>query len=221
MNNEYLERNYQIIREKMIEEMELALEFGKQLVESELDAGILDFVIKPIIKSFYSYWSAHDAKVGTLEQIRVTMDCAKRLVVNGNTQEKFSKEIEENFPIYLENDQTFKQCKKNHKNFEKLIEVNKEAFITQVQDAVYLLKTDDDIKDYDELIRAAFKTKAQAFESLMRQLEFNDRAIKIVEKDKSILKIPTGKHIIVKVLRKGFIQTKEYLLERLDNIYNT
>ena len=63
----------------MIEEMELALDFGKKLVDSELDAGIFDFVVKPIVKSFYNYWSAHDAKTCTLKQIEVALDCGKHL----------------------------------------------------------------------------------------------------------------------------------------------
>jgi hypothetical protein len=99
------------------------------------------------------------------------------------------------------------------------MEVNKETFVSQVQECVLLLKIEDDIRNYDELIKAAFKTKEEAYRSLIRQLELNDKCIKIVEQDKSILKIPTGKDIIVNVLRKGFIKTKEYLLEGLERIY--
>jgi hypothetical protein len=64
-----------------------------------------------------------------------------------------------------------------------------------------------------------FKTKEKALKSLMRQLDFNDEGIRVVEKDPFILKIPTGKHIIVKALRKGFELTKAELIRRLDNIF--
>jgi hypothetical protein len=218
-DEDYIERNYQLLQNKMIEEMELALDFGKKLVDSELDAGILDFLVKPIIKSFYNYWSVHDARTGTLEQIRVTLDSAKNLVKNGYSKEDFNRIVEQNFPIYLENDQTFKQCKRTHKNFQKLKEVTKETFISQIQESIEFLNIKQDVKDYDELVRVTFESKEEAYKSLITQLNFNDECIKIVEKDSSILKIPTGKNMIIKILRKGFIQTKKYLLDGLDEIY--
>ena len=54
LEDDYIERNYRILQDKMIEEMDLALDFGKKLIDSELDAGIFNFLVKPIIKSFYS-----------------------------------------------------------------------------------------------------------------------------------------------------------------------
>jgi hypothetical protein len=54
----------------------------------------------------------------------------------------------------------------------------------------------------------------------MRQLDYNDEAIKIVERDHAILKVPTGKNIVVRVLRKGFDKTKNILLHRLDLIFD-
>ncbi|TFG29455.1 MAG: hypothetical protein EU532_03185 [Promethearchaeota archaeon] len=219
MNEDYLERNYRIVQDKMIEEMDLALDFGKKLVDSELDAGIFDFLIKPIVKSFYNYWSVHDARTGTLEQIKIALDCGKYLVKNGMNQENFDNLIAENFPKYFTNDQIYRQCKKNHKNFKELKKVTRETFIIQVKETVTFLKINDEVNNYDDLVRAAFKTKQEAYQSLIRQLDLNDNCIKIVEKDSAILKIPTGKHIILKVLRKGFIQTKKYLLDGLDEIY--
>ena len=64
----------------MIKQMDISLNFGKSLIDSELDSGVLNIIVKPIVKSFYKYWSDNDAKVGTLEQIRVTLDSAKKLL---------------------------------------------------------------------------------------------------------------------------------------------
>jgi len=58
-----------------------------------------------------------------------------------------------------------------------------------------------------------------AYEALKRQLDYNDDGIIIVEEDDSILNIPTGKNIIVSVLRKGFEKTKESLINELDVIF--
>ncbi|MFX0083322.1 MAG: hypothetical protein ACFE94_16370 [Candidatus Hodarchaeota archaeon] len=205
----------------MIEQMDISLNYGKSLIDSELDTGVLNVLVKPIVKSFYKYWSDKDAKVGTLEQIRVTLDSAKELIVNGDgSKEQFERIINKNFPIYLENDQTDRQCKKDHRNYQKLKEVTKKCFITQVEESVLFLKVNENIKDYSELSRATFKTKEKAYQALKRQLDYNEQGISIVESDDSILKVPMGKNIILTVLRKGFELTKEKLLEELDEIFN-
>jgi len=117
------------------------------------------------------------------------------------------------------NDQTDRQCKKPHKNYEKLKEITKKCFITQVEESILFLSVKDDVKDYNELSRAAYKTKENAYRALKRQLDFNEAGIEIVENDDSILKVPAGKNIILKVLRKGFELTKKKLLEELDEIF--
>ncbi len=217
----YLDRNYKILERRMIDQMQISLNYGKSLIDSELNVGALNFVVKPIVISFYKYWSDKDAKVGTLEQIKVTLDSAKELVVNGDlSKEKLDKIIVKNFPIYLKNDQTDKQCRQDHKNYLRLKEVTKKCFETQVEESLLFLKVEEDIKDYSELSRAAFKSKEKAYQALKRQLDFNEEGISIVEEDNSILKVPMGKNIILKVLRKGFELTKNQLITELDHIFN-
>lgn len=217
----YLDRNYKILERRMIDQMQISLNYGKSLIDSELNVGTLNLIVKPIVISFYKYWSDKDAKVGTLEQIRITLDSAKELVVNGDlSKEKLDKIIVKNFPIYLKNDQTDKQCRQDHKNYLRLKEVAKKCFETQVEESLLFLKVEEDIKDYSELSRAAFKSKENAYQALKRQLDFNDEGISIVEEDDSILKVPMGKNIILKVLRKGFELTKNQLIEELDHIFN-
>jgi hypothetical protein len=213
-------RNYRIVEEKMISTTDLSLGYGKELIDSELDAGAFNFVVKPIVKAFYKLWSDHNARVGTLKQIEIALESAKTLIENGEiNKEKFDEVINKNFPSYLENDQTDKQCKKNHKDYEKLKEITKKSFISQVEECILFLNIKEDVKNYNELSRAAFKTKEKAYEALKRQLDFNEVGIAIVEEDNSILNVPTGKDIIVSVLRKGFELTKEKLIEELDVIF--
>jgi hypothetical protein len=205
----------------MIKQMDISLNFGKSLIEEELDTGILNVIVKPIIKSFYKYWADKDARVGTLEQIRVALNSAKELITNGEiSKEQFDKIINRNFPIYLTNDQTDRQCKKDHRNYKTLMEITKKSFITQVEESVLFLKVNEDIKDYPELSRAAFKTKEKAYQALKRQLDYNEEGISIVESDSSILQVPVGKNIILTVLRKAFELTKKQLNEELDNTFN-
>ena len=213
-------RNYKIVEEKMISQTDLSLGYGESLIDSELNAGAFNFVVKPIVKAFYKLWSDNNARVGTLKQIKIALDSAKTLVENGEiTKEKFDEVINKNFPNYLENDQTDKQCKKNHKDYEKLKEITRKSFISQVEECALFLNIKEDVKNYDELSRAAFKTKEKAYEALKRQLDFNEDGIAIVEQDDTILNVPAGKNIIVSVLRKGFELTKQKLIEELDIIF--
>ncbi|MFX1325198.1 MAG: hypothetical protein ACFE8N_09580 [Promethearchaeota archaeon] len=216
-----IERNYKIIEKRMVEQMDMSLNYGKSLIDSELDAGVLNVIVKPIVKSFYKSWADKDARTGTLEQIKVTLNSAKNLIIEGDgSKEHFDRVINKNFPTYLENDQTDRQCRKNHHNYKKLKDVTKKCFITQVEESILLLNVSDEITNYSELSRTAFKTKENAYQALKRQLDYNDEGISIVERDDSILKVPTGKNIILKVLRKGFELTKEKLLEELEEIFN-
>ncbi len=213
-------RNYKIVEEKMISQTDLSLGYGESLIDSELNAGAFNFVVKPIVKAFYKLWSDNNARVGTLKQIKIALDSAKTLVENGEmTKEKFDEVINKNFQNYLENDQTDKQCKKDHKDYEKLKEITKKAFISQVEECALFLNIKEDVKNYDELSRVAFKTKEKAYEALKRQLDFNEDGIAIVEQDDTILNVPAGKNIIVSVLRKGFELTKQKLIEELDIIF--
>ncbi|MFW9970073.1 MAG: hypothetical protein ACFFDF_07710 [Candidatus Odinarchaeota archaeon] len=218
---EYVDRNYKIVEKRMIEQMETSLSYGRDLIDSEVDSGMLNFVIKPVVKSFYKYWSDKDAKVGTLEQIRVTLNSAKEFIKNGDgSKEQLNKIINKNFPIYLKNDQTYIQCKNTHRNYKKLEEVTKKCFITQVEETILFFNVKKDVKDYNELSRAAFESKERAYQALKRQLDYNEEGISIVEQDDSILKVPLGKNIILKVLRMGFEMTKETLIEELNTIFN-
>ncbi|MBY8985367.1 MAG: hypothetical protein KGD65_09885 [Candidatus Lokiarchaeota archaeon] len=217
-----IERNYSILEKHLINQMEISLNYGHSLIESELDAGILNVIVRPIVKSFYKYWSDKDARVGTLEQINLSLNSARVLVTNGElSEEQFDNIININFPKYLENDQTDRQCKKDHRNYKTLKDVSKKLFTSQVEGCILFLKVKEDIKDYADLSRAAFKTREDAYQALIRQLDYNEEGIQVVEKDDSILKIPKiAKKIILKILRKGFELTKTQLIEELDEIYN-
>ncbi|MBY9004843.1 MAG: hypothetical protein KGD73_12780 [Candidatus Lokiarchaeota archaeon] len=217
---EHVERNYNIVRDRMIHQMNVSLGYGEEILDSELNAGVLHFVIKPIVTAFYKYWTDKDAKVGTKEQIRLSLDSARSLILNGGySEEKFNEIINMKFKAYLENDQTTSQCKKTHKNYSRLEAVSKQLFTSQVAESIILLDIKEDVNTYNELSRATYKTKENAYEALIKQLDLNESGIKIVEEDDSILKIAVGKNIITSTLRKGFDLTKQKLIEELDEIF--
>jgi len=216
---DYLERNYKIVQERMIQQMDNSLELGKRLIDTELDMGILNFLVRPVVKAFYEYWAQHDARSGTLKQIKISLDSGKELLLNGNTENHLNGIVEKNFPSYLKADQTSMQCNKKHKNYEKLKQVAKETFINYLKELRIFLNVKEDVTDYGELCRIAFKDKEQAYDNLIHQLNYADKGIKIIEEDPSILKISIGRKIIVKALRKGFTQTKKEFIESLNDTY--
>jgi hypothetical protein len=203
----------------MIQQMENSLKLGRKLIDTELDTGILNFFIKPVIKTFYDYWAKHEAKSGTLNQIDITLDSGRELLLNGNTDESFDKSIEENFPKYFKNDQTYRVAHREHKNYGKLKNIAKKTFINYMKEVIKFLNVKEDVQDYGDLCRIAFNSKELAKENLMKQLSFTEEAINLIEEDLSILKLPVGKKILVKALRKGFEVTKEEFFVALHETY--
>jgi len=216
---DYLERNYHLVKERMIQQMENSIIRGRNLIDTELDMGFLNF-IKPLVKIFYDNWAKNDVRDNTLNQINLTLDAGIKFLKNGATDSEFDRIINESLPKYIKADQTSLQCSKNHKNYPKIIQVAEETFINYLKEVVKLLEVTEDVEDYGDLCRVAFKSKKIAEENLMKQLTFTDRGIKIVENDLSLLKIPLGKKIIVKALRKGFVQTKQEFINALNDTYD-
>lgn len=208
---DHVERNYKIIREKMIEQLEDSLRLGRKLIDTELDVGILNFVVRPVVKRFYDYWSKHDARSGTLEQIQVILETANNAVNNGATEDSINLFMEKTFSRYLKGDQVFRQSSKRHKNYNKLKEIAKKSYLSYLKQVILLLKVKDDVQDYADLCLHAFISKEETTKILTKHLEYTDESIRIVEEDLTILNITMGRKIIIKALRNGFeLKKKEF-----------
>jgi len=216
---DYIERNCMIIRERMIEQMEHSLALGRKLIDTELDTGILNFLVRPVVKRFYDYWVQYDASKNTKKQIDITLEAGRQVLLNGNSEESFDKIIDETFPKYLEVDQVSRNCSKNHENFERLVEITKDTYVNYLEEVIKLLNVREDIDNYGDLCREAFKTEKRAKDDLVKQLDFNEMRIKVVEEDPSIIKLSVGRGIIVKALRSGFEETKREFYAALDDTY--
>jgi len=216
----YLERNYDIVKERMIQQMENSIVLGRKLIDTALDTGLLNFIIKPLVKIFYDNWAQNDVRDNTLKQINLTLDTGIELLKNGATDDNFDRVVNESLPKYIEADQTSLQCSKKHKNYDRIINVAKETFINYLKEVVKFLDVKEDVEDYGDLCRIAFNSKELAEQNLMKQLEFTERGIKIVEEDLNILKLPIGRKIIVKALRRGFERTKAEFIKSLNETYN-
>ena len=107
-------------------------------------------------------------------------------------------------------------CKKKHRNFKTLIENLRRSFLFQVKNTCHLLSVDTEVDGYVELCRDLYKTRDLARDIMITQMNFIGQGISIVESDTSILDVPMGKDLIVRVLRNGFEQTRVQFLRDID-----
>ena len=63
------------------------------------------------------------------------------------------------------------------------------------------------IATYDDLAVATFKKREIARKALTNSLHLMDKGLKKIEQDSSILDIPVGRNILLRVLRSGFQET--------------
>jgi hypothetical protein len=203
----------------MIEQMQHSLELGRKLIDTELDTGLLNFIVKPVIKAFYDYWAQNDARSGTLTQINLTLEAGKQLVLNGSDESAFKSVLDTAFPRYFKSDQITKQCNKHHKNFENLRKVSYNTFENYLNEVILMLKVREEVNNYGDLCRIAFSSKEDARRNLLKQLEFTNDSIKVVEQDPSILNLPVGKRILLTTLRKGYERTKKEFMESIEDTY--
>ena len=203
----------------MIEQMESSIRLGRLLIDTELDTGILNFVVRPIVKTFYDYWSKHDARSGTLKQIQITLETAKEAIVNGATEDSINLFMEKTFPSYLQGDQVFRQSSKSHKNYKKLKEIAKKTYLSYLKQVILLLDVKNNVQDYADLCLHAFTSKEETTKILTKQLEYTDESIRIVEEDLTILNITIGRKIIIKALRNGFELKKKEFIDGINNTY--
>nr|MDO8116722.1 hypothetical protein [Candidatus Sigynarchaeota archaeon] len=78
----------------------------------------------------------------------------------------------------------------------------------------------EDVKNYDDLARDAFQSVEKAKEVLYEQINFMEIGIQKIASDTSILNIPAGKDLILRVLQRGIKDTKEELLKNVDDAFS-
>jgi hypothetical protein len=96
----------------------------------------------------------------------------------------------------------------------------RETFINYLKEVKAFLSVEEDVNDYHDLTRSAFKSKEIAIKNLKKQLEFTERGISLIEDDPSLLSLIAGKKIIIKSLRKGFEETKKDFFKGIDETYD-
>lgn len=219
---ENISRNSDLVKEHLLRQMRESLAVGKRLTGEECTG--LTFVLKPIVLNLYSNLVQKDLEKGTIKTINQLLSLSKEMIINGIEikSEQFYKRLNDNFPIYLKNDQTGRLCKRNHKNFKRLEENLKFTFEAQICSIIPLLKIENkgiQIQNYYQLCRSAWQKAEECKTYLKEQTDAMFNAQQIILEDLSILDIPTGRSIIFRILRKGFdIQVRNFN-KAIDRMY--
>ena len=215
-----MERNIDLVRAHLLRKMKASLSIGSDLIDKEMNG--LSFLLKPIVKAFYATMVKKDLERGTKKSINGILKLSRNILEDNvdPESEDFDRLMEAKFPAYLKNDQTGRQCKKKHKNFPELAKNLKTTFEWQIRPMLKLLSiAEPNIGDYPTLCRTAF-TREECHYSLIQQTDAMRYGLKVIQKDLSILDIPTARSLIFGVLTRGFKQKIADFQSEIDEIYN-
>ncbi len=212
MHDASLEEHANIIKEEMLHELDLGLEYIQFLI-SKMYGGIAGWFLNPIARLIYHLMARKDIREKCIAQIDIVLDCA--LKYDGKNLEEL---IEENFEQYIFNDQSFHHCKKQHKVYPVIEGIMKDIFKSRIEPAHKMLYSKGD--SYDELTKSAFTQKEDALNNLQRELEFSYDVMGVIKEHKKVMKIPSFvRDKIITIMEQGQKYAEERLTSRIDEIY--
>ncbi|MHA1110077.1 MAG: hypothetical protein ACTSRE_03195 [Promethearchaeota archaeon] len=213
----YLDRNSELVRNRLIKQIDISLDKGNKFIDKELSSSLY-ILVKPVIKLYYTQVKRKDMESGSYKQIDLCIKAAKDVIVEGIT---LDIAVGRYFQPYLKADQTSQTLKKHHRNYSKLVANQKETYKAQVTSLLELFQNDsDDITTYEELVKDTFKTKEKTLKALTGQFEYMERGLKWIKQDMSILNLPMGRDILMKILVQGYKETKNELISETEEMYN-
>ena len=212
MHKESLEENALIIKEEMIKELDLGLEYIQVLI-SNMYGGVAGWFLNPIARLIYHIMARKDIREKCISQIDIVLDCA--LNYDGKNLESL---VEENFEEYIFNDQSYHRCKKKHRVYPIIEGIMKDIFRSRIEPAHRLLFSKGTC--YAELTQNAFSEKQEALDNLQRELDFSDQVLDVIKENRRVMKVPSfirGK--ILHVMELGQQYAKTRMTSRIDEIY--
>jgi hypothetical protein len=213
----YLDRNTDLVRKRLNKQVNISLDKGNKFIEKEMSSNLYALV-KPIIKFFFNEVKRKDMEAGGYKQIDLTIKAATDVIL-----ENISLEMAVNryFHSYLQADQTYQTLKKNHRNYQKIVNNTKDVFREQVRPLIELLQNDtDDIATYEELAKDTFKVKEKTLKALTGQFQYMEQGLRWIKNDLTILNVPMGRDILYKILIQGYQETVNELKADTEAMFN-
>ena len=213
----YFDRNSDLVRKRLIKQIEISLDKGNKFIEKELSSSLY-ILVKPVIKLYYTQVKRKDMESGSYKQIDLCIKAAKDVILEGISLETA---VNRYFQPYLKADQTSHTLKKTHRNYSKLVANQKETYKAQIIPLLDLFQNDSDgIRTYDELVKDTFKTKEKTLKALTEQFEYMERGLKWIKDDLTIINLPMGRDILYKILMQGYQETVNELVSETEAMYN-
>ncbi|MHA1798220.1 MAG: hypothetical protein ACTSVY_07190 [Candidatus Helarchaeota archaeon] len=217
-----IEHNIKIMKNAWVQEIIDGLEFieknmGEIVIESILKSvklsKVADTMSAPMLKQIYNYF-LKDLRDETIKQLDVFIEASK--LYDGNNLDEL---VEQYRKKYLKHDITAQNLKKKHKNYSEIIDYQIKTFKHRIIETSMMMKVDG-ANTYEEIIKKTYPDYKTARKEMLKQISFTQKAINLIIKDMSILKIPEMlKRPVIDVLKMGYKHTLDYLLDTCKELY--
>ena len=218
-----IEHNIKIMKNAWVQEIIDGLEFieknmGEIVIESILKSvklsKVADTMSAPMLKQIYNYF-LRDLRDETIKQLDVFIEASK--LYDGNNLDEL---VEQYRKKYLKHDITAQNLKKKHKNYSEIIDYQIKTFKHRIIETSMMMKVDG-ANTYEEIIKKTYPDYKTARKEMLKQISFTQKAINLIIKDMSILKIPEMlKRPVIDVLKMGYKHTLDYLLDTCKELYS-
>ncbi|MHA1784431.1 MAG: hypothetical protein ACTSVE_04490 [Candidatus Helarchaeota archaeon] len=218
-----IEHNIKIMKNAWVQEIIDGLEFieknmGEIVIESILKSvklsKVADTMSAPMLKQIYNYF-LKDLRDETIKQLDVFIEASK--LYDGNNLDEL---VEQYRKKYLKHDITAQNLKKKHKNYSEIIDYQIKTFKHRIIETSMMMKVDG-ANTYEEIIKKTYPDYKTARKEMLKQISFTQKAINLIIKDMSILKIPEMlKRPVIDVLKMGYKHTLDYLLDTCKELYS-
>ncbi len=215
MEEDHVQANLKIIRAEMFQVLDQGLHALRDLIKKEFP----DFLHRVGMPIIYDFIVKGTLKKNTRKQIDVVLKHALRYDGTLTTLETI---VTDTFQEYYKYDITNQHCDHNHPKFPEVEEIIKLCYRARISSVGQLLQYQG-AKDYDELIRAVFKTKEMTRSALEEHYIITDKAIDLIEQYPELVRHDFFNKVYwarnIRIIRASYEYAQKYFLEKLDKLF--
>lgn len=203
-----------ILREEMIDEMNIGLDHVDQLLENTKEDGFLGAIKHSVEKFVFKFFARDTVKDKSIAQMEIIFQAGREHKVGAQIIDLGKKY----FKGYLYNDETYHRCQKKHPKFPVIVDNIKKSFESRIAMISQILLKGTG-PTYRDLILTSFKNKEEGKEYLAKELEYVKNEIDILTNHREILKVPVAKERILEIIVKGYDYAVQRVNGNLDAFY--
>ncbi|NVM02130.1 MAG: hypothetical protein HWN67_07325 [Candidatus Helarchaeota archaeon] len=206
VDEEKYQKNIEIIKKYMLEEIKLALKNSGKFIMDNM----------PTYEAAYQLLVGPDEEERSRRQINLILECAAKLK---SDHSNFEELIESNFKQYLRNDNLGYNMRKRHRKSVVAFELIKEMFKNHVISFSELLRGEGET--YDDLSRSVSPTYEEAIEYVNKEIEISNKISDLIRNDRGIINAPGYFRYDIMLAVLNLIEYgNKRLIEETKRIYN-